>query len=673
MPLSIPAFVAKWQASTRTERSAAQEHYLDLCEALGQSRPGDVDPHGEFYTFERGAAKTGGGDGFADVWWRDRFAIEYKRKKKNLGEAYNQLFQYREDLGNPPLLTVTDDDHWEVHTNFTGTQKTVYCFSLADLLKYDPLPSSSFSALYILRAMFDDSDCLRPQRTTAHVTEAAAAEFAKLAKNLQAFGTPPEAAARFLMRLLFCLFAEDIGLLPGGLFSRLIEATRTRPTIFAELLKLLFAAMADGGSFGADDIAHFDGGLFNVADLGVPLLTAGDLDTLSRAAALDWASIEPAIFGTLFERSLDPGKRSQLGAHYTSRDDIGLVVEPVLMQPLRHRWAAVQAEAAAIISRREAASTASARKKAQDELAALLVGFQDEIARTRVLDPACGSGNFLYVALKRLLDLEKEVSVFAATSGLSALLPQVGPHQMYGIEVSTYAHELASIAVWIGYLQWLRDNGYLITDRPILKPLTNIQQMDAILGYNEAGMPVEPAWPEVEAIIGNPPFLGGKRLRTELGDSYVNGLFARYAGRVPREADLVTYWFERARQHLADGFVQRVGLIATQGIRGGANRKVLERIKSNGDIFFAYADRNWVLAGANVHVSIVGFDTGKEVNRQLDGQPVVTTNADLTASIDLTKAAILAENKGIAFMWVTKAGPHRHQAKVYSVRLLLRT
>ena len=191
--------------------------------------------------------------------------------------------------------------------------------------------------------MFDDPNWLRPHATSAQVTEVAAAAFATLATNLRAFGTPEQIASHFLMRVLFCLFAEDIGLLPSGLFTKLIEATRTRPRSFSERPKLLFAAMADGGSFGADDIAYFDDGLFNVAETDVPLLTTGDMDTLSRAAALDWASVEPAIFGTLFERPLDHGKRTQLGAHYTSQGDILLVVGSVLMQPRRCWWENLQA------------------------------------------------------------------------------------------------------------------------------------------------------------------------------------------------------------------------------------------------------------------------------------------------------------------------------------------
>lgn len=533
--------------------------------------------------------------------------------------------------------------------------KAVYAFDLADLLRNEPTPTCARPPLEVLRAVFTNPELLRLNRTTNSVTEAAAREFATLAESLRQRGEDPEATAHFLMRLLFCLFAEDIGLLPERLFTTLVERTHTRPAEFTTRLGLLFAAMATGGSFGAEDIAYFNGGLF--ADAAVPALTGADLATLSRAAALDWASIEPAIFSTLFERSLDPAKRSQLGAHYTSRDDILLIVEPVLMDPLRRRWAAVREEAQAVIARRDAAS-GGARTRYQQSLERLLLAFTDEIAAVRVLDPACGSGNFLYVGLKRLLDLWKEVSVFAASSGVAGLLPDsVGPQQLYGVELNVYAHELASVVVWIGYIQWLHDNGFGIPASPILKPLHNIRHMDALLAYDEDGQPVEPEWPEADVIVGNPPFLGGKFLRRELSDSYVDALFALYDGRVPREADLVTYWFERARALIEAGRVTRVGLLATQGIRGGKNRVILERIKRTGDIFMAWGDRPWVLNGAAVHVSLVGFDVGTEHERVLDGALVPAINADLTGTLDLTATRALTSNQGIAFMGDTKGGP----------------
>jgi len=572
-----------------------------------------------------------------------------------LAVPYQQLNLYREDLQSPPLLVVCDFNRFEVHTNFTDTVKNIYAFTLADLGRNEPTAHCSLPPLDVLRVVFTQPDRLRPTRTTASVTEDAARAFAVVADSLRGRGEDPEATAHFLMRLLFCLFAEDIGLLPPRLFATLVDRTRTRPAEFGARLSQLFAAMATGGYFGAEDIAHFNGGLFATATV-LPL-TSDDLAILVRAAALDWASIEPAIFGTLFERSLDPAKRAQLGAHYTSRADILLIVEPVLMAPLRRRWATVQDQAQVIIARRDSAS-GGARTTHQKSLELMLLKFTDEIAAVRVLDPACGSGNFLYVGLRRLLDLWKEVSTFAATNGVAGLLPYtVGPAQLYGIELNVYAHELASVVVWIGYIQWLHDNGFGIPVDPILKPLHNIRHMDAVLTYDDEGRPMEPPWPEADVIIGNPPFVGGNKVRQELGSTYVTDLFALYKGRVPAFSDLVCYWFERARALVVEHRVSRVGLLATQGIRGGANRTVLERVKEWGDIFWAQSDRNWVLDGATVHVSMVGFDNGSEKTHVLDGRPVVAINADLTAGVDLTKALELRENVRLCFMGPSPKAP----------------
>ncbi len=253
--------------------------------------------------------------------------------------------------------------------------------------------------------------------------------------------------------------------------------------------------------------------------------------------------------------------------------------------------------------------------------------------------------------------MQKEVITFAATNGVSSFFPTVTPEQLHGIEVNACAHELASIVVWIGYIQWLRDNGFGVPPSPILKPLHTVQHMDALLAFDADGTPHEPIWPDADVIVGNPPFLGGKRLRDELGDGYVGGLFAVYEGRVPREADLVTYWFARARELIAARDVKRAGLLATNSIRGGANRRVVQRIKDTGGIFMAWSDRPWVLDGAAVRVSMIGFDDGSEGTAILDGQLVATINADLTGATDLTTAKPLHENMGIAFMGGTKGGP----------------
>jgi len=286
-----------------------------------------------------------------------------------------------------------------------------------------------------------------------------------------------------------------------------------------------------------------------------------------------------------------------------------------------------------------------------------LATFAEQLRRIRVLDPACGSGNFLYVSLKELLDLDKEVYTFAGEIGLTQFFPGVNPEQLYGIETSPYAHELAQVAIWIGYLQWMIENGFGSPTEPILGPMTNIVEMDAILARDENGTLREPDWPEADVIVGNPPFLGGKRMRKELGDAYVDDLFEQYAGKVPREADLVCYWFERARTQVRGKKAERVGLLATNAIRSGANRKVLARIRDSGDIFFAESDRPWILNGAAVRISMVGFDDGTTLERTLDGKPVNTIHSNLGGTLDLTRARSLRENIGIAFMGDTKGGP----------------
>ncbi len=406
--------------------------------------------------------------------------------------------------------------------------------------------------------------------------------------------------------------------------------------------------------FNLEDVLRFNGGLF--ADADVVALEANELRVLAEAARLDWASVEPTIFGTLFERSLDPSQRSRLGAHYTSKEDILAVVEPVLMAPLRREWDEVRDRASAEATQARGQNDRTARNTL-GRVGRDLASFAQRLREVRVLDPACGSGNFLYVSLKQLLDLEKEVSRFAGEIGLTGFFPEVSPEQLHGIETSPYAHELAQVAIWIGYLQWTRDNGYGHPAEPILGKMQNILHMDAILGHDEDGNPVEPEWPEADVIVGNPPFLGGSRVRGELGDQYVLDLWRLYEGRVPGGADLVCYWFERARHQIEDSMTNRVGLLATNSIRGGSNRRVLERIKRTGDIFFAESDRLWILNGAAVRVSMVGFDGGIETLRTLDGAPAVAITSALTGDFDLSVSRPLLANRDICFRSDEKGGP----------------
>ena len=278
------------------------------------------------------------------------------------------------------------------------------------------------------------------------------------------------------------------------------------------------------------------------------------------------------------------------------------------------------------------------------------------LAHVKVLDPACGSGNFLYVTLQKLKDLEKEVLVYANDRGLGSFLALVNPLQFYGIEINPYAFELAQTTLWIGYLQWIQANGFGVPAEPILREMDNFRNMDAILDLSDPQNPTEPEWPEADFIVGNPPFLGNRFIAGELGKDYVAALVSVYMTRLGGKPDLVCYFFEKARKAIEQGKSQRVGLIATQGIRGGTNRKVLDRIKETGDIFFAVSDRNWILEGANVHVSLIGFDDGTEQKHILDDRVVLAIHSNLTAGADVTKALMLPENLGISFQGSIKRG-----------------
>lgn len=688
MTLTPSQFVERWRGISLSERSAAQSHFLDLCRMLGEPHPVEADAVGERFTFEKHVSRTSGGKGFADVWLRDHFAWEYKGKHKDLAAAYKQLNDYREDLLNPPLLVVCDMNCFEVHTNFGKTKKRVYKFDLRDLELNQITANCPHPPLEVFQALFHDTDRLRPERTDAFVTQEAARVFARMAERLEIekrslTDTPiatKEEISHFLLRLLFCLFADNIGLLPKHVFRRLIDSDdRFTPRIFLRKLRGLFNAMAKpDGIFGEHTIKHFNGGLFDNAS--VVALDKTDLALLHEVATrYDWSRVAPAIFGTLFERSLDPARRSLVGAHYTSEADILLLVEPVVIQPIRARWEQTKTAIVRLLEhtevspmkvpianrrqRRRGASPPSSLLTPKDKAENLLAEFFKFISSVRVLDPACGSGNFLYVALRKLLDLWLEARDFAVYHNLRlatqyAADHMVSPSQLFGIEVDYYAHELASVVVWIGFIQWKMEHGVFIDRQPILEKLTNIEQGDAILRYNnQTKQPYEPSWPPADFIVGNPPFLGGGFLRRELGGDYVDALYKTYAGRVLPQSDLVTYWFEKARGAVEANRTRRAGLLATQGIRGGVNRKVLERIKASGDIFMAWSDRDWTLEGAAVHISMIGFDDGSETLRVLDGKNVESINADLTDNADTTSALPLIENRNLCFRANEKGGP----------------
>src|ERR1035437_6145195 len=679
-------FKTKWAKVSAKESAAYQSHFDDLCRLLNLPTPLEADPKGEFFCFQKRVVKDveffelhetpdasePAERGFADVWKKGCFAWEYKGKKKNLDEAYKQLLRYRESLLNPPLLVVCDFDRYIVKTNFNGTVQDVYEFTNDQIDRPDNLRT--------LRALFENPDFLKPQRTTAQVTEKVAAQIAAVAKSLQSRESVELAdaksrkevnvaqkknlrIARFLNRIIFCLFAEYTGLVPKNLFTDILKSSLQDPAHFSEAVEQLFRVMAKGGLFGKDKIRYFNGHLFE--DSTVFELTEAEIKNLAEAAEADWQFIQPSIMGTLFQRALDESHRAQLGAHYTDEGEIKIIVEPVLMALLRREWAALKA--ALLASLKRGKGTVEERSHLQK--------FLKKLRAIIVLDPACGSGNFLYVSLQLLLSLEKEVITFAEQFGFR-FEPEVSVQQLRAIEINSYAFELAQVSVQIGYLQWRRDNGFDNDRTPVLQNLDGFQNEDALLvphfrnkartlkeaqagehaGDDALKFYTEREWPKCDVVVSNPPFLGGKLIRRELGDSYVDALFENLGKRVPPEADLCCYWFEKARQQIENGKCKRAGLLATQGIRGGANREVLTRIKDTGDIFFAESDRPWILAGANVHVSMVGFDDKSETIRNLNGKPVEVINPNLTATSDVTTATGLKANLDIAFMGTTKGG-----------------
>lgn len=649
-------FIRTWSDNPLSERASAQSHFRDLCTLLGIAPPSPL-TQGSF-EFEKGAAKTTGGDGWADVWLKDAFAWEYKKTKANLDAAYAQVQRYAPALDNPPLLIVSDTQAIVIRTAFTGAVQERHDIAIEDL--------RDATARDLLRRAFEDPGSFRPRKTRADLTEDAAATFADLALRLREAGHPAPVVAHFVNRLVFCMFAEDVRLLPEKMFEKMVFASD--PGSFEENCRDLFGAMASrGGKIGYTPIPWFNGGLFD-DDTALPV-DADDIRMLRKAAKMDWSQIDASLLGTLFERGLDPGKRSQLGAHYTDAAKIMQIVDPVVLRPLRAEWEAARttietaldeertAKAEAATTRAAAKAGAATRRanRAHDRAVKAHLGFLERLRGVRVLDPACGSGNFLNLTLTALKDLEHRTNLDAEAMGLPRPAPQVGPECVLGIELNPYAAELARVSTWIAEIQWMRRNGFEASKDPILKPLGTIQCADALLEWTEDG-PVRRTWPEAEFIVGNPPFLGNKKMVAELGEDAATAI-RRAWNDVLGGVDLVAYWVAGAWAAVQAGRTARVGLVTTNSIRGGANRTVLAGPAEAGAIFEAWSDEPWTVAGAAVRVSMLMFKADEAEVARLDGEKVDRIAADLTAGVDLTKAVRLEENTTTCFEGMKKYGP----------------
>ncbi len=451
-----------------------------------------------------------------------------------------------------------------------------------------------------------------PGTSREQATAAALDGLAALAGRLRARGVAADAVAEALVELVVCLLCGAAGRLHAGVMAGILDAAAGPERALVRVGEVFRGLVAE-------DVIVGD----------APMLVAGDLGLLHALIGLDWSAIEPEILGMVFERGLDPARRSRLGAHYSDRVAIARVLEPVLLAPLRREMAAMQAAA-----------------RVTSTPGPLVLGFLERLRAVRVLDPSCGAGNFLVVALQALRELERAVIEWAARVLAIEVRPGVDVRAVLGIEINPQAARLARLTVWIA-------------SRGELADVAGIECRDALLEWRR-GVPRRASWPDAEFIVGNPPFLGGKKLRAGLGDEYVDALFLAWDGCVPREADLGTYFHEMARERIAAGRCKRAGLLATRGIRGGANLEVLRKIKASGDIFMAWSDEPWIVEGAAVRVSIVAQDDGSETRRCLDGAPVAVIRADLSGGAadgaDLTRARRLVENLGLGFMGDTKGG-----------------
>lgn len=680
-------FISKWgpggPAYELNERQGAQAHFIDLCQLLGVPTPG-TDPD---YIFEQDTLILGSARGYADVFKRNHFAWENKAPGRNLDEALKQLLGYSLALDNPPLLVVSDRLTIRIHTQFNGHPSEVHVVMLHEM----ELPDR----LNLLRRLWTDPESFRPRKTSRDITEAAARSFATLADGLRKRGPDrsndpvgwqrnADAVAHFLTQCLFCFFAEDVGLLPGRMFEGLVNNRQLTSDRLTQGLNNLFKTMRNGGMYGNDDIPWFNGGLFKKVD--VPTLTILEVTELRNAAALNWSAIDVSIFGTLFERGLDPTKRSQLGAHYTDPATIMRIVEPIVVRPLAQEWVQIATEMAALLAtskkKKSAAYSAGGRyfkatvgdapfRKAEQ----LFQNWLDSLKNYRILDPACGSGNFLFVGLKALKDIEHKSHLDAAILGLDREADLVtGPQNVLGIEVNEYAAELARVTVWIGELQWRIEHGYEFKTNPVLEPLEHIECRDALI-VMDGDQSSEASWPVASVVIGNPPFLGDKMMRGELGGEYTDRLRLTYRDRVPGGADLVMYWFEKSRAAIAKEGLGAAGLVATNSIRQRGNRPVMQRILDTTRIFEAWADLPWVNEGAAVRVSLVCFGNATQAAR-LDGVEVERLYPDLKAQnrgesiVDLTIAKPLAENADASFFGLCLAGPFKISASIAAQWLL---
>ncbi|OZC02390.1 class I SAM-dependent DNA methyltransferase [Rubricoccus marinus] len=713
-------FIAKWRASGASERSNYALFFSELADVLGVPRPDPATdtPEADGYVIDRVVTTESGATNYIDLYRRACFVAEAKQgsdapeatEAEKLGmdapkrrrgtarrgtrgwetamqKAKGQARRYARALpeadGWPPFLMVVDVGYcFDLYADFSGQGKAYVSFPNQQSYRIMLEDLEDEEVRETLRRVWMEPLALDPQRRSVAATRDLAKKLAKLAKSLEDAGNESDAVADFLLRSLFTMFAEDVKLLPEASFSDLLRRYRDRPETASKAIRSLWQTMKTGGFDGGigDEVRHFNGPLFD--DPSAPELTSPQLDLLIEAADAVWTDVEPSIFGTLIEQALNPIERHRLGAHYTPRAYVERLVVPTVVEPLREEWEAAQAAAQL---EEDAGNEAAAR----DEL----VAFHRRLCSVRVLDPACGTANFLYVTLEHLKRLEGEVldaiaqypgqQTLDMTGGLT-----VSPGQLLGIEFNARAASIARVVLYIGYLQWhYRTFGNADRlDAPILRDYRTIEHRDAVLdaadrepAYDEQGNratrwdgrtmkpnPADPtelvpdpsarvpayryvdpkpaAWPEAEFLVGNPPFVGSQKMRGTLGDGYTEALRSAYKDEVPGSADLVMYWWHKAAEAVREGSSERFGLITTNSAHQKHNRAVIANhlgAKPPLSLAFAVRDHPWTYdpEGAAVRIAMTVGVAG-----EVDGRLATVVREERTD--ELGQSVELAERVG---------------------------
>ena len=693
-PIAVDDFIGRWGKSGGAESANFQTFANELCDLLGVPKPDPAQERVESndYVFER-RVDYKFDDGTTarrriDLYKRDRFVMEAKQSAKRVAvkkadpcqpdlipedatqvkagtatrgtgrwdrvmrAAKKQAEDYARALpkehGWPPFILVVDVGHViEVYADFSGQGKNYAQFPDRDGYSV-PLEGLRDQTIRDrLRAIWCAPHSLDPARRSAEVTRDIAERLARIARSLEGKHDPKE-VAEFLMRCLFTMFAEDVGLLPEKGLEKLLGEMVETPEHFAPAVESLWAVMDEGGyapHLNAT-IKRFNGTLFRKRK--AIALEKDDIRELQIAAGRDWRDVEPAIFGTLLERALDKQERAKLGAHYTPRAYVERLVVPTIIEPLRADWEEA-------LTRAHELEEEGKREAARETITV----FHHRLCTTRVLDPACGTGNFLYVSLELMKRLEGEVLDALEDLGENPRLAMKGetvsPHQFHGLELNPRAVAIADLVLWIGYLKWqLRTVKADQIAEPILHAYGTIREQDAILAWDkqellrdENGLPlsrwdgvsmrlhpitgeevpdpdatmelyryVNPRraeWPEAEFIVGNPPFIGGKDMRAELGDGYAEAAW-KARPKIPGGADFVMHFWDEAAARLlrkptkgGANPLRRFGFITTNSVTQTFSRRVIERharAKEPLSLIFAVPNHPWQKAANKAAVRI---------------------------------------------------------------------